>query len=113
MRQRSAHTGNPPPSSGGMILKINVLLLYAAGLGAIAYWIWPTSARDWGWGFISLLLTMAAVATLIDAIKAAVKLIQLERALAGYLAQGNKPKTAEMASLEALKRAGMIEGHDR
>ncbi len=109
MRQRSAHTAMSSPSSGGTILKINVLLLYATGLGTAAYWIWPSMPRDWGWGFTSLLLTMAALATLVDAIKAAVQLVQQERAIARYLAQGNKPKTAEMASLEALKRAGMID----
>lgn len=112
MKARHADPVTPLPT-GGSVFKVNALLLYATGLGAIAYWIWPTSARDWGWGFISFLLAMAALATLIDGIKAAAKLIQQERAIARYLAQGGRPKTAEMASLDALKRAGMIEGHDR
>ncbi|MGJ8572284.1 MAG: hypothetical protein ACSHXI_16460 [Hoeflea sp.] len=96
-------------SSLGTIIGINARLLYAALMSAVAWYIWPESMRGYGWGFISICLWGSSIALFIEACKSAVKLFARDRAVSKYLAQGNKPKTAEMASSQALKNAGMTD----
>ena len=97
------------PPTAGAILRINGWLLYATLVGAFAWWLWPTRAEDWGYGMTSIILGLAAISGVIEAIKTAVKLTARDKAIARYMAQGNKPKTAEMASADALRNAGMTD----
>lgn len=99
----------PYQSSIGTILGVNGRLLYAALLAAVAWYIWPETMRGYGWAYISIILWLASIALVIAACKAALKIYARDRAVSKYLAQGNKPKTAEMASSQALRNAGMTD----
>lgn len=99
----------PFQSSLGTIIGINARLLYAAIMSIVAWLIWPDSLRGYGWGFIAICLWLSSFALFVDSAKAALKLYTRDRAMAKYLAQGSKPKTAEMASSDALKKAGMTD----
>lgn len=99
----------PYQSSLGTIIGINARFLYATLLSAVAWSIWPESMRGYGWGFLSICLWLASFALIVEAAKAALKLYARDRAVAAYLAQGSRPKTAEMASSQALKNAGMTD----
>jgi hypothetical protein len=99
----------PYQSSFGTIIGINARLLYAALMSSLAWYIWPDSMRGYGWGFLSICLWLSSFALFVEACKAALKLYARDRAVSKYLAQGNKPKTAEMASNDALRNAGMTD----
>ena len=96
-------------NSIGTILMINGRLLYATILSALGWYLWPETMRDFMWGFYSILLWLASFVLFVEAVKSAVKLYARDRAVANYLAQGSKPKTAEMASTDALRNAGMTD----
>lgn len=99
----------PYQSSLGTIIGINARLLYAAIMTGVAWYIWPDSLRGYGWGFISICLWLSSFGLFVEACKAALKLYARDRAMRTYLSQGNKPKTAEMASSDALRKAGMTD----
>lgn len=100
----------PFQSSGATVLAINGQLFGATITGALAVWLWPDTPQGWAFGLLSILLGAASFSAIINAVKAAVKLYQRDKALSQYLAQGAKPKTAQMASSDALRNAGMIDG---
>ncbi len=103
-------TNNPYQSSFGSIVQINFKLLFAFSFTFIGWLIWPDTALGYGWGFLSICLFLSALGLFIEAIKAIIKLFVRDRALKKYLAQGNKPKSAELASDDALKNSEMIDG---
>ncbi|MCH9807165.1 MAG: hypothetical protein K0U74_05475 [Alphaproteobacteria bacterium] len=96
--------------SFGMIASINAQLLGAALNAAIAWVSWPTAAKWWGFGVISILCGAAAISMLVAAIKSMITLYLRDRTLAEYQAQAKAQKNAEMASNDALKNAGVIDG---
>ncbi len=103
-------TNNPYQSSFGSIVQINAKLLLAFSFTFIGWLIWPDTALGWGWGFLSICLCLSALGLFIEAIKAIIRLFVRDRALEKYMAQGNKPKSAELASDDALKSSEMIDG---
>lgn len=100
----------PFQPSAGIVAGINFKMLGAFATGITAYALWPDTVFYWPLGLISLLLAFASASLLIEALKAAVKLYVRDKAIALYLAQGARPKTAKMASGDALRKAGMIDG---
>ena len=103
-------TNAPYQSSFGSIVQINVKLLLAFSFTFIGWLMWPETALDYGWGFLAICLFLSALGLFIEALKAIIKLFIRDRALKKYLAQGNKPKSAELASDDALKNSEMIDG---
>ena len=99
----------PYQNTYGTALLINFHLLGSALCAASAYLIWPEAPQWWGFYVVSILLWVGALATLIEALKAMHKLYKRDKALADYMAQGNKPKSSKMASSRALKSAGVID----
>ncbi len=102
-------TNNPYQSSFGSIVQINVKLLLAFSFTFIGWLMWPDTALGYGWGFLAICLFLSALGLFIEAIKAVLKLFVRDRALKKYMAQGNKPKSAELASDDALKNSEMID----
>jgi hypothetical protein len=100
----------PFQSSFSTIAAINGKLLGSAVTTALGLYLWPETAQGWAFGVMSIFLWVSALTFLIEALKAAAQLYVRDKAVAAYLAQGAKPKTAEMASPEALRKAGLIDG---
>ncbi len=99
----------PVQSSAGAIVGINLKFLSAALMGYAAWAVWPTTYRWWGFGLLSIILGAAALGSLIGALREIVQLYLRDRALAQFMAQGKTPKSSELASSDALKKAGMVE----
>ncbi len=95
--------------SFGSIVQINTHLLFAAISSVIAYAIWPTHPKWWGFGLLAVFLFVIATSSVIAAARTAFALYARDKVLAEFLAQGNKPKSATLAGDDALKDAGMIE----
>ncbi len=91
------------------IAQINVKLLTACGCAFIAYWAWPTEAKYWGYGFITICLGLASIGIFFDALRMMAKLYHRNKIMATYMAQGEKPKSSKMASEEALRKSGMFD----
>ncbi|MBL4759227.1 MAG: hypothetical protein JKY32_16865 [Rhizobiales bacterium] len=91
----------------GTIIQINAKLLYALFLAALAYFSWPTNPKWWGFGFISVTSGLASLGLIIEAIRAMAQLFTRDKVMAEYMAQGNKPKSSDLTSEDALKDAGM------
>ena len=103
-------TNNPYQSSFGSIVQINFRLLLAFSFTFIGWWIWPDTALGWGWGFLAILLFTSSLGLFIEAIKAMTKLYVNDVRIGKYTAQGSKPKSAKLASDDALRNSGMIDG---
>ena len=99
----------PFASNIGAIVGINVQLLGAFACGVIAWAIWPQTIEWWGLGLLSIILWCGAFSCLVTALKLMVTLHGRRRVLAEYMAQGGKPKSAQMACNKDLRRAGMVE----
>jgi len=97
----------PYQASLGTTIKINAKLLYAVTLGVAAYFIWPENPKYWGFGFLSIVMTLAAIGLIIEAIRAIAKLYARDKALEIYAAQGGKTKSSEMTADDDLDKAGM------
>ncbi len=97
----------PFRSSQGSIFLINVKLLYAVFLGFASYWCWPSSAKWWGFGIISIFAAAATVGLLIQALRDMIKLHARDKVLDEYMALGNKPKSSEIATNDILDKARM------
>jgi len=100
----------PYQGSAGPTLEINFKLLGTSLCACFAWAVWPSTPEWWGLGLLSILMGLGAFALLIDALMAMARLYKRDKAVADYVAQGTKPKTAELASKEALQKAGMIDG---
>jgi hypothetical protein len=91
------------------ICAVNVHLLLGCGLGFIAWSIWPQEPEWWGLGLIAIILSVGSLGELIKALRIIAGFIARERVLTRYEAQGGKPKSAQMASLADLQKAGMLD----
>lgn len=90
-------------------VEINFNLLMGLGCGLVAWAIWPQTAEWWGLGVISGILWLGAFGSVARACRVIGKNYAREQAIADFMAQGPAPKSARMASLDDLKRAGMVE----
>lgn len=96
-------------TGAGAIVRINVHLLTAFGCGFVAWATWPTAPEWWGLGIISIIFGIGAFGEFIRALRLIGSLYNKERVVADYMAQGGKPKSSRLASLDDLKRAGMLD----
>jgi hypothetical protein len=81
----------------------------ASVCGFSAWALWPQTPEWWGLGVLSIMLSMATAGGLVSALKAMAGLYHRERVIADYMAQGGAPKSAQLATSEQLRRAGMVE----
>ncbi|GAB6843729.1 hypothetical protein HNR00_003409 [Methylorubrum rhodinum] len=95
--------------SRGTVAAINGHFLLAFACGASAWLVWPQTPEWWGFGVLSIVLDVAAVSSLVKAVRAIVRLHARERAVAEFQALGPPPKSSQMASRAALVRMGMID----
>ncbi|MEX0957584.1 MAG: hypothetical protein WDZ83_20510 [Rhizobiaceae bacterium] len=95
--------------SGGTIVTVNTQLLAACLSAIIAWSIWPDTPEWWGLGLLSILLWLAAASGLGNAVRAALAHYQKEKTIAEYMALGGAPKSARLATLDDLRKAGMVE----
>ena len=93
----------------GAILKVNGHFLQAFMFGGVAWLIWPTNPKWWGFGLLSILLGAAAIAGFIAAIRAMTKLYVRERELARFSSTARAPDPSDLADQDALKNAGMFD----
>ena len=89
-------------------INVNAQLMMACLFGAIAWFMWPGTPEWWGLGFLCILMGMGAIAATINALQAALGLYRKEKALAEFQAQGAAPKTARLATVDDLEKAGML-----
>ncbi len=99
---------NPHKSNWGIVFKINMHLLGAFSYAVGAWLIWPDSFKWWGFGFISIMLGMAAPALLIKAIIMMFKLHARDKEFAKFEDDNRTAEPSELANIVDLKKAGMI-----
>lgn len=98
---------NPYPSRFGASVAINVKSLFAFGFGCTSWFMWPNTADWWGLGALSIMSGIGAASLTVSAAKIMVRVYSRDKAIQLYMAQGRAPKSSEMASYDALKKAGM------
>lgn len=99
----------PSQRDPGAVAAINVQLLFASGFGFIAWACWPSSAEWWGIGVGCVIFALAALAGVANALRGMIELYRKNRVLAEYMALGDAPKAARLASDADLRKAGMVE----
>lgn len=93
-----------------IVVRINVLGLAATLFGVAAWALWPSDAKWWGFGVLSVLLALVSLLMAIRTIGTTWRLWEQDRAVAGVEQIGSEAKSAQMASADRLKRAGMTDG---
>lgn len=97
--------------SVGAVVGINMKLLSCAVLSWAAWSLWPANwIEDWQYGLIAIVVGHGAVISVIAAVKAMARLYMRDKAIAAFEAQGARPKSAQLASSDALHAAGMLDG---
>lgn len=99
---------NPRKSSRGTVFKINMYLLGAFSYAVGAWLIWPDSLKWWGFGLMSIMLGITAPAMLIKAIMIMFKLHDRDKEFAEFEEANRAAEPSELASVDDLKKAGMI-----
>lgn len=99
---------NPRKSSRSTVFKINMYLLGAFSYAVGAWLIWPDSLKWWGFGLMSIMLGITAPAMLIKAIMMMSKLYDRDKEFADFEEANRAAEPSELASVDDLKRAGMI-----
>ncbi len=94
----------------GAIIRINLHLFMGTLSGVIAWAIWPDTLEGWGWGFIAIILSVNVVACMVNALREMTQLYLRDRAVAAIMAQSNTSKSDQLASMDDLRRGGMIDG---
>lgn len=97
----------PPYDHTGETIKINLYLGYAVFLVAIAYWIWPSDPRWWGFYGLAILLCCSAFGLVLNALRSMIKLKKAVDKWKAIQSLGNAPKNAKMASKSDLQNKGM------
>jgi hypothetical protein len=93
----------------GTIIGVTIQFAFAALLGFVAWFVWPTTPEWWGLGVVSVIAGLGAFAGASKAMRTAIVAWRKHRAVRAYLRQGRKPGSSKMANLTDLRRAGMVE----
>ncbi|MEL7281862.1 MAG: hypothetical protein AAGK79_16000 [Pseudomonadota bacterium] len=94
----------------GSIAKVNFMLLGVTFYGVAAYFLWPSSKEWWMWAYLSIVCALAAVILLWRALRMIWLIYRRDKVFEAYRQKGGEQKASRMASDEALKNAGMIDG---
>jgi len=100
----------PGKTSFGSVLSVNGKLLAAFIAGALAWVCWPNSSEWWQLGLFSVVLWFGAAGKLIEAIRAMIKIYVRDKQIAAFMAQGRTASNSELATQDALRKAGMTDG---
>ncbi|MGI9506403.1 MAG: hypothetical protein ACR2RE_25450 [Geminicoccaceae bacterium] len=100
----------PGKTSFGAVLSVNGKLLAAFIAGGLAWLCWPDSSRWWQMGLFSVALWFGAAGKLIQAIRAMIKIHVRDKEIAAFMAQGRSASHSELATKDALHKAGMTDG---
>jgi len=98
-----------PHRNTGAIVGINMRLLTAALSAIMAKAVWPTTPEWWGLAVLSVMFALAAFGSVAAGIGGMVALYRRDRELTDYMAQGGAPKSARLADIDRLRKAGMVE----
>ena len=98
----------PEKTNAGIVGKINLKQLQAFLCGLFAWMLWPDRFVDWGWGLISVLLWLAAILGILDALRDMHRAYKRDKAVAQYLKQGRQPQSSHLAKSSDLEQAGML-----
>ena len=107
LQKSNANPVKPPFNETGTIIGVNFKFLHAVLLGVVAWWIWPSDPKWWGLGMIAIILGAASVATIIAALRSAIKLHSAKKRWAALQALGSAPKNARLAGKHDLHKRGM------
>ncbi len=94
--------------SKSAIVAINAKLAYAVILGVVSCGIWPTSAKWYGFGLLSVFTGMAAVALAINALRQIADIREFEEDQKEFLAKGNEVKSSTLPTEDFLTEKGVI-----
>ena len=97
----------PGQTPFGSILTVNGKLLAAFLAGALAWVCWPDSSRWWQMGLFSVILWAGAAFRFVEALRAITKIYIRDREIAAFTAQGRTASSSELATRDALRKAGM------
>ena len=87
---------------------INADFFLAICLGLIAWQIFPSTMKYWGFGFISILTGLSAVGVFLRAIKTIFRLRRIQREIEDFHDHGDRPTGASTANDQTLKDAGVL-----
>ena len=107
LQKASGNPVKPAFNETGAIISINFKFLHAVLLGVVACWIWPSDPKWWGLGMIAIILGAASVATIIAALRSAIKLHSAKKRWTALQSLGNAPKNARLAGKHDLQHRGM------
>ena len=99
----------PTRDTLGPAIAINFKFFGAVLWGSIAWAIWPEDMRGWGWGFLSIMLGVAAFGLSVNALKLMVKIYRRDKAIAELLADAKPVKSERLATADKLRAAGVID----
>ncbi|MBG6166771.1 hypothetical protein IWQ54_006470 [Labrenzia sp. EL_195] len=105
--QNQANGNKPPFDDRPLIIAINGQLGYAVVLAVVAYWIWPTDPRWYGFGLMSIMMGAAAAALILRSFGQMVKIHRRNQFWKLQKPRGNAPKNARLASDDDMRRGGM------
>lgn len=90
------------------ILAINGRFFLAAMQVIAAFSMWPSNPEWWGLGVISVLLGLSAMANVIAAFRAMLKVYAREKEIARLAQTSRAPEPSDLVGADALKNAGMF-----
>lgn len=93
----------------GLVLRINVKLLLGTLLGYGAYACWPSTAEWWHLGVLSLFMAVGGLDQIVAALRLMAKFSARNKAIVAMNTGYAAPKSAQLASDDALKQAGVID----
>ena len=94
----------------GAVLRVNLHLFMSTLSGVIAWFIWPETVEGWGFGLIALILWANVFVCLVTALREMTQLYLRDKAVAAIIAGSNISKSDQLASMDDLRRGGMIDG---
>jgi len=91
-----------------VIVEINAKIAYAIFLVVVAYFIWPTSMKWYGFGLLSIIAGMAGAALAFNALRQIGEIREFEDDQKEFLAQGKEVKSSTLLAEDFLTEKGVI-----
>ena len=89
------------------VLRINCQMLGVVFWGLLGWYIWPTSWKWWGFGFLSIVSVLVSIALAIQCAKLIWQLYTRDKLLEAFRKKGRAQKASNLASRDALKNSGV------
>ena len=94
--------------SKSVIIEINAKLCYAVFLVVVAYFIWPTSMKWYGFGVISIFAGVAGVALTFNALRQIAEIREFETEQEEFIEGGNEVKSSSLLAEDFMTEKGVI-----